>query len=155
MSEISDMHYLKSDSNCTCLCMWLVWFYALIFLILAHSDWRFIMDFRWGLRLYLDCCVQSFNMANTFSKTLVQTLELLKKLKNWSTKGTFICMFVCVCVSVFENVFSIPSLKSKWSIYILVQCCTKFSIWFSQQRKSEQTTYMMLYMISYEANLED
>ncbi len=145
------MHHLKSDWNCTCLCMWLVWFYALIFLILAHCDWRFI----WGISgEALGCTwivVYSPLICQTLSKTLVQTLELLKKLKNWSTWGTFICL----CVSLFENVISIPSPKSKRSISILVQCCIKFSIWFSQQKKSEQTTYMMLYMISYEANIED
>ncbi len=146
------MHHLKSDWNCTCLCMWLVWFYALIFLILAHCDWRFIW---WISGEALGCTwivvYSPFNMSNTFQNTCsdpwtVKEIEKLKHMRHF---------YMFMCVSLFENVISIPSPKSKRSISILVQCCIKFSIWFSQQKKSERTTYMMLYMISYEANFED
>lgn len=146
------MHHLKSDSNSTCLCMWLVWFYAWIFLVLAHCDWRFIwlisgeaLGCTW-IVVYSPLIWQTLFQNTCSDPWTVEEIEKLKHIRHF---------YMFVCVSVFENVFSIPSPKSKWPISILVQCCIKFSIWFSQQKKSEQTTYMMLYMISYEAKFED
>ncbi len=65
----------------------------------------YMRDFRWGLRLYLDCCIQSFNMSNTFQNTCSDpwTVKEIEKLKHMRHFYMFMCVSVWEC---YLNSFS-------------------------------------------------